>query len=472
MSSPVRRLVVVGLGPGGPGLVTAASLERLRAAHDAGRLWLRTSRHPAASLVPDAPSFDQVYEQAGRLDEVYPAIVERLLELVDDGGGAVTYAVPGSPVVAERTVELLVARAAAEADLDVEIVPALSFLDLAWARLGIDPVAAGVRVVDGQRFDVEAAGQRGPLLVAQCDSAAVLSGVKLALDEGLTPALAPEARVIVLQGLGTDDERMFEVAGVDLDRVVTPDHLTSLYLPELAAPVAGEVARLVELVATLRVECPWDRKQTHQSLRRHLLEESYEVLEAIDELDIDELDLPASPDGLVHLEEELGDLLFQIAFHSRLATEEGGFTLADVARGVHDKLVARHPHVFGDVTADTADEVVANWEQIKKVEKGRDSVFDGVPAALPALLYAAKVQKKAVSIDLDPGAGGDGRTEPAASAGALDDAEFADRLGEVLWSVVDRARRLGVDPEDALRAATVAHLADLRAAEAGRDSTT
>jgi tetrapyrrole methylase family protein / MazG family protein len=453
VASGIRRIAVVGLGPGDADLLTAGTAERLAQAQRDGRLWLRTSRHPAASVVPGAPSFDHVYEQADRLEDVYDEIVDRLIELA--AAGPVTYAVPGSPVVAERTVELLVGRAVRDGELEVEVVAAMSFLDLAWARLRIDPIARGVRVVDGQRFGVEAAGQRGPLLVAQCDSAHVLSDVKLALDEAVEPAVAAVGRVVVLQGLGTEAERIFEVSVSQLDQAVDPDHLTSLYLPDLAAPVAGEVARLVELVATLRVECPWDRKQTHQSLRRHLLEESYEVLEAIDELD--EADPPADPDGLAHLEEELGDLLFQIAFHARLATEEGAFTLADVARGVHDKLVARHPHVFGDVSAETADEVVANWEQIKKVEKGRDSVFDGVPGALPALLYASKIQKKADSIGLVPVTDRDAVDQ--------DGSDPSHELGELLWGVVDRARRLGVDPEDALRAATVAHLAALRARE-------
>ena len=157
--------------------------------------------------------------------------------------------------------------------------------------------------------------------------------------------------------------------------------------------------RFVELVATLRRECPWDAEQTHESLRRHLLEESYEVLEAIDGLDVE------AGTGFEHLEEELGDLLFQVVFHATLATEEGRFTLADVATTVHDKLRSRHPHVFGDVEVDGADDVVANWEQIKKAEKGRDSVFDGIPAALPALLFALKVQKKAATLGLDDRSG-------------------------------------------------------------------
>ncbi len=452
---------MVGLGPAGPGLVTADTLDRLQRAGADGHLWLRTSRHPAAAVVAGAPSFDHVYEQADVLDDVYVRIVDDLVAAAADGA-EITYAVPGSPVVAERTVELLVERAAADADLEVELVPALSFLDLAWVRLGIDPVARGVRVVDGQRFEVEAAGERGPLLVAQCDSTRVLSDVKLALDAGLDPCLAPDATVTVLHHLGLRDERVFDVAWEELDRVADADHLTSLYIPALAAPIGAELQRFVELVATLRRECPWDRKQTHHSLRRHLLEESYEVLEAIDELDV------ATEAGFDHLAEELGDLLFQIAFHACLATEEGQFTLADVARGVHDKLVSRHPHVFGDVVVSGADDVVANWEQIKKSEKGRESVFDGIPAAMPALLFALKIQKKAESLDLriDPGPGLDAAAAAGEALDSLDDAALAAQLGDVLYGIVDRARRAGVDPEDALRASATRQRDRLRAAEA------
>jgi tetrapyrrole methylase family protein/MazG family protein len=329
--------------------------------------------------------------------------------------------VPGSPFVAERTVELL----RADARVAVEALPALSFLDLVWARLGVDPVAAGVRVVDGHRFAVEAAGERGPLLVAQCDAQAVLSDVKLAVEG------EPPAGVVVLHHLGLEDESVSTVPWADLDREVRPDHLTSLWIPALAAPVAAEVVRFAELVRTLRARCPWDREQTHQSLSRHLIEETYEVLDAIDGGD------PA------HLEEELGDLLFQVVFHATLAAEEGEFTLADVARTVHDKLVGRHPHVFGDVVADTAGQVMRNWEHIKQAEKGRASLMDGIPTALPSLLYAHKVQRKAASVGLEPA--GD------ASAGIAG----AEDVGDALFALVNRARQAGVDPESALRATTV-----------------
>lgn len=447
------RIVVVGLGPGDIDLLTVGARRAIdRAIDGAGVCFVRTRRHPAASALVRARSFDEVYESAASLEQVYRTIVDTLLDAAR-AGHEVLYAVPGSPLVAERSVELLLGSGA-----DVHLEPALSFLDLTWTRLGIDPVAAGVRIVDGHRFAVDAAGERGPLLVAQCDSVDVLSDVKLALDAGIEPCLAAEAEVVVLQRLGLPDQSVRSVRWTELDRI-EPDHLTSVYVPHLAAPVSQELARFVEQVAVLRERCPWDREQTHESLRRHLLEEAYEVLEAIDQLDV------VTGEGYDHLEEELGDLLFQVLFHARLAAEEGRFTIADVARNVHDKLRARHPHVFGDVDAADADEVMRNWELIKKQEKDRESVFDGVPVAIPALLYALKIQKKAASI-----ADVDGLPVAGTSIDAHD--EFArliddETTGALLFAVVDEARRAGVDPETALRSVALAFRDAARRAELG-----
>jgi len=336
----------------------------------------------------------------------------------------------------------------------------------------------------------------------------VLSAVKLAIGEALDtrstlgsglarrPAdadhirgaglLPDDLRLTVIQRLGLPDEQIVTVAWDDLDRDVEPDHLTSVWIPAYVAPVAYEVQRFAELVATLRRECPWDQEQTHESLKRHLLEESYEVIDALDGLDAE------TGEGYEHLEEELGDLLFQIVFHTTLASEAGQFTLADVARGVHDKLHSRHPHVFGQADADDAEQVAANWEDLKKAEKGRQSVFDGIPDALPALLYALKVQKKAAALGVgstigDGRAGLDGAPPIASIDDALaevraagadgtagrpdDDADgsAAGRIGELLFSVVDLAREAGVDPETALRSATLRHRDAIRQLEDDAD---
>ncbi len=473
------RIVVVGLGPAGPDLLTAGAAEQLAGAPAA---FLRTGRHPAAAGLGDLVTFDGHYQEADTFEQVYARIVDDLVAAATahDADGAVVYGVPGSPLVAERTVELL----RADPRVQVTVVPALSFLDLAWDRLGVDPLAAGVRLVDGGRFAEEAAGDRGPLLVAQCWSTDLLSEIKLAVDTDLLPAGSPPPTATLLHHLGLPDEQVRTVDWADLDRVLVPDHLTSVWVPSVAVPVARDLVALDDLVRRLRRDCPWDREQTHASLTRHLLEESYEVIDAIDDLTRAETAGGAGTtggdeavaDAVDHLEEELGDLLFQVYFHSCLAAEEGRFTLADVARGVHDKLVARHPHVFGDVVADDAGTVLGNWEQIKKAEKGRASVTDGIPAALPALALAAKLARKADGV---PGATMPGAAEERALlAGLLDRLaalpavsdepvqELPAALGDGLLALADLARHHDVDPEDALRAAALRLRERIRRAEA------
>ncbi len=419
------RITVVGLGPGDPALVTSGTLDAIARVPAPAR-FLRTEVHPSAHLVAGAATFDHHYEASDTFDQVYRRIVDDLIAS-SAGHPEVLYAVPGSPRVLERTVDLLDA-AAAEGRIEFEVLAGMSFVDLAWVRLGVDPYEEGVRLIDGHRFEAAAAGERGPLLVAHCHNKRVLSDIKLSVDD------FPETPVVVLQRLGLPDESVTTVEWAELDRSFEPDHLTSVYIPELARPVAGEVAAFVELVAKLRAECPWDAEQTHRTLTRHLLEETYEVLEALAAVGDGGPD--TDPEAYAHLEEELGDLLFQIVFHTTLATEAGSFGLGDVARGVHDKLVHRHPHVFGQVEVDGADDVVANWEQIKKAEKGRASIFDGMPADLPALLYALKVVKKSSSLGVTP--------DP-------DDVT----LGGQLLALVAAARSADgdVDPETELRAA-------------------
>lgn len=423
---------VVGLGPGGPDLVTAGTLELI--ARVPAR-YLRTERHPAASVLPEATTFDHVYDAAERIEDVYRTIVERLVDAAQQHG-EVLYAVPGSPVVAEHTVELLLA----DERVDAIVHPALSFLDLTWARLGIDPVEQGVRLVDGHRFEVEAAGERGPLLVAQCDHRFVLSDLKLSVED------PPEVPVTILQRLGLPDEVILTVEWSELDRSIEPDHLTSVYVPQLAAPIGASTAQLDQVMRRLRAEDPWKAEQTHDSLKRYLLEEAYEVFEAIDAYDA------ATGDGADELCSELGDLLYQVVFHSAIAAEAGWFTLADVAAGLHDKLVRRHGHVFDDDRDDTPGvaELVATWEADKRTELGRESVMDGVPTALPALARAAKVLKKA----------GDLATGPVAEPVADEEA-----LGAALLHLVRRAHAAGLDAEDSLRRATDRLIEQVRAAE-------
>jgi tetrapyrrole methylase family protein/MazG family protein len=453
MSAAPGRVVVVGLGPGGADLLLPAARAAIEAT-DPERRFVRTLRHPAvADLIAEGVEFiscDDVYESASRSGEVYETIAVRLEKAAV--GGDVCFAVPGSPAVGENSVALLRARLGKRLDL----VPGLSFLDLAWLRLGVDPLAgSSARAVDGKALP--SALPAGPLLVSHCHSKLVLSDVKLALLE----RLPGEAPVSVLARLGLPDEAITTVPLEDLDRVVEPDHLTSVFV-ELPPGGPGEAwERLVALIERLRAPggCPWDAEQTHHTLARHLIEESYEVIEAIEAL-------PASapapgpepvPAGAYeHLEEELGDLACQVIFHSTLALEAGAFTVTDVLSGIHDKLVRRHPHVFGDVAVSGADDVVANWEVIKREEKGRTSLMDGVSPHLPSLLYAHKLFRKAGSAGLDFGTADEtlaraeaelrGLVRAGGSAG-----EAEKRLGEALAAIVHLARLAGIDGESALR---------------------
>jgi XTP/dITP diphosphohydrolase len=213
--------------------------------------------------------------------------------------------------------------------------------------------------------------------------------------------------------------------------------------------------RVLDLVAVMdRLRspggCPWDARQTHESLVEYLIEEAYETVEAIEEADSS------------MLREELGDLLLQVVFHARIAQESGtdGWTIDDVADGIISKLIRRHPHVFADARADTAAQVEANWHAIKAAEKGRESVTDGIPAALPALTHAGKVlSRSATVLDLPPLPG-----EGDADA-AMRDVDDDDAYGDLLLAVVAAGRARGFDAETALRKASRRRVEQIRRAE-------
>jgi tetrapyrrole methylase family protein/MazG family protein len=414
-------VVIVGLGPGGAEYVTQQTLDVLATTPVR---FLRTARHPSATLVPDPITLDHLYESADRFEDVYTAITDTVVAAALEHG-RVVYAVPGSPLVLERSVRQLMA----DERIEAEVLPAMSFLDVAWARLGIDPVESRVRVIDGHDFAASAAGDGGPLLIAHAHANWVLSEIKLAADGN------DDVEVVILQRLGTADEHLIRTTWAELDRTVDADHLTSVYVPRLATPVGSSLVRFHELTRVLRERCPWDRQQTHDSLIKYLIEETFEVVDAIHALDPDD---PATDDALA---EELGDLLYQIEFHAMIAEQQGRFTMADVADGIHDKLVRRHPHVFAGASNELVD-IADAWVRIKAEEKAAKGTpapgpFDGVPASLPALSYAAGMLKRA---------GRSGVTPPSA------DGTPAGDLAVALIGLVGEAAAAGIDAESALRA--------------------
>ena len=439
-------ITIVGLGPGPFGCL---SLETWDVIRQAPKLLLRTAVHPTVedlrSRGVNFTSYDTFYDQGEDFDSVYRAIADDVIEQARVAD--VVFAVPGSPMVAEKTVGLI-REAAVAAGLPIVVLPGMSFFELLCNRLGIDP-QQGLTLVDALEVETLPKDLATGLVITQVFSPLVASELKLALME----RLPDEAPVIVARHLGLPDESVTTVPLFELDRQAGFDHLTSVYAPP--ASTGGErfeLDPLVKVMSRLRSPdgCPWDIEQSHATLRRYIIEEVYEVLEAIDEQDP------------THLCEELGDLLLQIVFHARMAEEAGDFSMQDVVDTVTEKLIRRHPHVFGDISVQDAAEVIVNWDAIKRREKKQKpkSALDGVPQGLPALLRANKLQMKAAKVGFDwddiapvwdKVAEELAELRQAATSG--NPSEIEDELGDVVFAVVNLGRFLGVETEVALNRA-------------------
>jgi len=439
-------ITILGLGPGDPRHLTREAGEVLKAASE---VWLRTRRHPTVNGLPPhlrLHSFDDLYEEAEDFGQVYGAIANQVLYLGDRPEGVI-YAVPGHPLVGEFTVRQVLARAEARGQA-VRVVGGLSFVEPALALLRVDALS-GLQIYDALEL---AARNHPPLspdmpaLVGQLYSQAIAADVKLTLMN----QYPDDHEVVLLCAAGTLEKRVVRVPLYELDRREDDDrwgalaHLTTLYVPPL--PGVSSFEGLQDTVARLRAPdgCPWDREQTHESLRAGLLEEAYEALAAIDVGD------------LRAVEEELGDVLLQVLLHAQIATEEGEFKMIDVIAGIDAKLKHRHPHVWGARQVRGTQEVLQRWEELKWEEKGEDrSVLDGVPAALPALQQADAYSRRAARVGFDwaeaNGVAEKVREEMAEVEGATTLEEREAELGDLLFAVVNWSRWLGVDPETALR---------------------
>jgi tetrapyrrole methylase family protein/MazG family protein len=443
-------LTIVGLGPGDASLLTIEARDVLASA---GEVWLRTARHPTVAGLPPGPgyhSFDEIYESGASFDQVYERIVARVLELAARPEGVV-YAVPGHPLFGEATTRALLERAATSG-ISASVVPGISFLDAAAAALALDPLADGLLLIDALALAPHRrllAPQR-PTIIAQVYDRRAASQVKLSLLE----AYPPDHPVKIVRAAGTADARVVDTRIAELDRSDGFDHLTLVYLPAL--PMLEDV-RTFEgvraVVARLRAPeggCPWDLEQTHETLRRYLLEEAYEALDALDQ---------GEPKRLA---EEMGDLLMQIVLHAQIAEDNGEFAIEDVFASIATKLIRRHPHVFGDMQVEGADEVLRNWETLKKQERGDEPLLDHVPKAMPALMQAQSVQSRATKAGYAP----EGITPDAAVAALrelVDGPATPESLGKLLMAIVAMARSRDIDAEDALRLAITryrAHVAD------------
>ncbi len=409
---------------------------------------LRTVQHPAAAQLAscrEVVTCDDLYEQAATFEEAYAGMVDRVLEAsaVRD----VVYAVPGSPLYGERSVVQLRARCRADGRA-LDIMPAPSFLDEAFSVLEFDPTERGFTLLDGRDLP-DPLMLHLPTVVFQVDT-------ELVLDEVLgrfSRVLPPGTPLTVLSELGTPEA---EVVSYPIDRV--PAHVAGLRTSLFLDPPGSGLVGAIKAMRRLRVECPWDRQQTHESLTPFAVEEVYELLEAIGGLP------PGSPDvehpdymAYTDVEEDLGDVLLQVIFHSNLASEAGAFDVEMVGETLLRKLVHRHPHVFGEVRVSGAEEVMSNWQAIKAKGKPRGSLMDGIPRGMPGLERAVKVQRRAARVGFDwsdaPSVVSDVEEEIAELVEVLDQPEAVHELGDVLFAVVNLARHLGVEPESALRRA-------------------
>jgi len=428
-------LHICGLGPGRLSLLTLEVRDLLASGRP---VLFRTRHHPTVDEIDPARQFDDcddLYRESGGFAETYERIATRVLDRAT--AGDLVYAVPGHPMVAESTVRRILDDAPGR-DIAVAIHAGVSYFDLAAIAVGED--LASAQFCDALDLRVDA--QR-PAFISQIFDRDQAGALKLQLLD-IYPAGHP---VTLLEGLGTGEERVRTVELAQLDHAPL-GHLACLYVPKLE-PIE-DVRRfdgLFAIVQRLNAPggCPWDLEQTHESLRHYLLEESYEALEAIDD------------GGAAAIAEELGDVLLQVLMHNEVARRQGEFTFGDITESIGRKLIRRHPHVFGEATAHSAEEVRQSWEALKKTEKPDGSILDGVPKSLPALAQSQSIQGRARRIGFDwPDIEGPLeklREEIGEFARASGAAEREDEFGDILFVLANIGQRLGIDAEQALRLA-------------------
>ena len=439
------KILIIGLGAGDLEQLPLGVYKLLKQEKN---LFLRTKEHPVVVELESEgfqfQSFDAVYEKHDQFSAVYEEIAETLLAEAEKG--PVTYAVPGHPLIAERTVQLLLDRGP-KRNTEIEIGGGQSFLDAMFQALAIDPIE-GFQLLDGTAMSRDLMLFNSHTIIGQVYDAFVASEVKLTLME----KLPDEYEIFIVTAAGSKGQVIKKVPLFELDREMELSNLTSVYVP----PVSDEKVlykdfhKLRGIISELRGPngCPWDKKQTHESLKKYLIEEAYELIEAIDNEDID------------HMIEELGDVLLQIMLHAQIGEDDGYFTIDDVIEGISAKMVRRHPHVFGDITAENEEEVLKNWQEIKEQEKGGavKSLLEGAGKGLPNLLKAYELQKEAAKVGFDWKTVApildkvkeemDELSAEIQESGKQEDIEL--EYGDLLFALVNFARHYDINPDQAL----------------------
>ncbi|MDQ0273092.1 nucleoside triphosphate pyrophosphohydrolase [Cytobacillus purgationiresistens] len=382
------KITIIGLGAGDLDQLPLGVYKILKSTE---HLYLRTKEHPVMQELEKAglayQSFDDTYESHDRFEDVYEEICETLLREAEQK--KIVYAVPGHPLVAEKTVQLLLERGAKNG-VEVEIKGGQSFLDALFQALKVDPVE-GFQLLDGTSLRKDEIILKHHIVIGQVYDQFVASEVKLSLMD----RLPYDYKVFIVTAAGSKEEVIKEVPLFELDHHMSLNNLTSVYVPPVNDDTIlyKQFEKLREIIAVLRGPngCPWDQKQTHSSLKKYLIEEAYELIEAIDEDHID------------HMIEELGDVLLQVMLHAQIGEDEGFFSIEDIIQGLSEKMIRRHPHVFSTAKVKDVEDVLQNWQSIKQEEKGeeRTSLLDGIPASYPQLMRAETLQKKAAKVGFD-----------------------------------------------------------------------
>lgn len=438
-----NQITVIGLGAGD---INQLPLGIYKIVKSAKVLFFRTKEHPVVRELEKEgihfTSFDDVYEQNDQFEMVYEEITKHLLTAARNED--ITYAVPGHPLVAERTVQLLLERGEAE-NIDIVIAGGQSFIDPLFAAVKADPIE-GFQLLDGTDLHRDDIRTNQHLIIGQVYDAFSASNVKLTLME----KYPDDYLISIVTAAGSKEERVKTIPLYELDRQVEINNLTSVYVAPMRETSLKEFTALRSIIADLRGPngCPWDKEQTHLTLKKYLLEEAYELLEAIDEDDID------------HIIEELGDVLLQVMLHAQIGEDEGMFSIEDVIEGISDKMIRRHPHVFGEVVANNVEDVLKNWSEIKGQEKGHEakkSVLDKVGKGLPALIRAFEYQKCASKLGFDWDQAEEAwkkvleeMKEFQAEITKKDKQKQISEFGDLLFAMVNVGRLLSIYPEEAL----------------------
>lgn len=429
---------IVGLGPGSTGDLTLKTLEYMK---NAKKVYLRTKKHPNVEYIENMgiefETFDSMYDSADDFDDLYLKIA-KIVSNEDD----VVYAVPGHPLVAEKSVGHII-RICEEAGKKYEVVTALSFIDAVITAIKIDPVL-GLKVIDGLQLDIQEPDINVSNIVTQVYSPFIACDIKIKLMDYYDD----EQEVYLIKAAGVDGlEKIEKMSLFEIDRIEWVDYLTSLYIPPCTVNRKYNFNDLVSIMKTLRSEngCPWDREQTHESLEICLVEECYEVLDAIKNNDTE------------NLCEELGDVLLQVVFHSEIAREYDGFSVKDVVHGITEKMIKRHPHIFEGEKCETSGEVLLTWDKIKMKEKSQDNytrVLKDIPMSFPSLLRAQKLQEKAKKVGFDfPNIEDiidkirEEFDEVLTAYKNGNNSEIESEIGDLLFAVVNFSRFLGLNSE-------------------------